>query len=162
MVYLFTQIFDHNCYPQFCLLIVTWGRIKCWWYQMLIQKNKHLQCQFNYFPMIVRCCLFGGPVEQSKENGWWNHSFEVGFQEGPVHSKRPEFPQQVQSAVPFPVQRIIVLNQVKFFVQVNTQVLICRNPPPAPWFSVFIWRQFCRQIKYSVLYIPCHYHSWLA
>ena len=65
----------------------------------------------------------------------------------------PEFPQQVESALTFPVKCMGVMSPVQFFVQVNTQVLksplslcpfpgcspvsggldcACRNPLPGP------------------------------
>ena len=48
-----------------------------------------------------------------------------GPEERSLHSKGPEFPQQVESALTFPVKCMDVMSPVQFFVQVMLLSLFC-------------------------------------
>jgi len=93
----------------------------------------------------VSCGDAAAPADHCREDGWCHNSVKEGPEE--------RFPQQVESALTFPVKCMGVMSPVQFFVQVNTQVLksplslcpfpgcspvsggldcACRNPLPGP------------------------------
>ena len=105
------------------------------------------------------------PANYYKEDGRCHHRVIKSLQERPLHSKGPQSPEQIQSALALHKECTGMIGPVQFIVQVNTQVLIWGHWLHVPsldiqryWgeclrlrksttsslvFPALIWRQFC-------------------
>ena len=85
--------------------------------------NWHSSYKFIKSP--TACCRdAAAPADYSIENGWCHHRVIERSQECQLHSKGPEIPQQMKSALTLLVCCCSVISPGQFIVHVNSQVLV--------------------------------------